>query len=151
MLRDAQALILVIDPNSAPLIIEQQIRQMLDRRAGDDEAHIVNCPVAVCVTKVDEWIERPEEIEEVILHPDAFVRRKMSRAIREELRTVMRRRCPNHRFFPVSSVGVRAESGVVRHVVLRDEQLRLRPTTRGTPLNLTAPFDWIFEQLAEPR
>jgi hypothetical protein len=149
VLTGAQALILIVDPNKPPLQIEFQVQSMLDKLSLDRSHTIDMRPVAICVTKIDGRIESVADLDEAIHNPDAFVRRRMRDSIRDVLRTTLQRRCPNHRFFPVSAVGVRVQSGVVRHAVMVDERLGLRPTSGGTPVNLTAPFDWIFDQLAQ--
>jgi hypothetical protein len=147
ILIDADALMILVDPTAAAVELERQIKDMLDTLALDQTESVDDRPVAICVSKADELIRSPEDVESAKQDPERFVLERLKDQIRPELRTFVTRRCPNHQFFPVSAVGVRVRSGLVRPAVLYDEQLRLRVTSNGVPINLTEPFDWIFNRL----
>ena len=102
-------------------------------------------PLAVCLSKVDQFIRTAEDLKSLQDKPEEFVQDHLSiellRQIRQYHSTV--------KYFPVSSVGLRLSYGCVQKSVFYDDQLVLRVTTQGTPLNIIDPFIWIFGQLRE--
>ena len=104
-------------------------------------------PLAVCLSKADQLIRRPEDLRRLQDDPEQFVRDHLSPELLQRIsmfRSVVK-------FFPVSSVGLRVSYGSVQKSVFYDERLVLRVTKRGTPMNIVEPFVWIFEKLREAK
>jgi hypothetical protein len=102
-------------------------------------------PLAVCLSKVDQLINRPEDLKRLFEKPEQFVRDHLS----EELLRWIDQYHTQVKFFPVSSVGIRLSFGSIQKSVFFDERLMLRVTSRGTPINIVEPFIWIFEQVRD--
>jgi hypothetical protein len=145
LLAETDGIVLMLDPHGGDIVLE--IREMLDRLQMRTGQPADQRPVAICVSKADLLIERPEDLAEAMRDGDRFVLRRLRGIIPPDLTRLLALRCPNHRFFPVSAVGVRIEFGLLRPAVLLDESLTWRVITRGMPINLIAPFEWIFEMV----
>ena len=102
-------------------------------------------PLAVCLSKSDQLIRRPEDLKRLQDQPEQFVRDHLSPDLLEKIHKFREK----VKFFPVSSVGLRVSYGAVQKSVFYDEKLVLRVTNRGTPMNIVEPFVWILEQLRE--
>jgi hypothetical protein len=100
-------------------------------------------PLAVCLSKVDQFIRNAEDLRRLQDDPDGFVEERLSIELRRRIQQFHN----NVRFFPVSSVGLRLHHGCIQKSVFYDEKLLLRVTNQGTPMNIVEPFIWIFEQL----
>lgn len=100
-------------------------------------------PLAVCLSKVDQFIKSTSDLKRIQEKPEEFVQDRLS----DELRRRIRQFHSNVKFFPVSAVGLRVRHGCIQKSVFYDERLLPRVTTQGTPLNIVEPFIWIFEQL----
>jgi hypothetical protein len=147
-LNRANGLILLIDPERATTRIGWEIIRTLERlhlQSSTDD--IDSRPLAICLSKADKVIRTVEDLRRAVAEPDTFVRDwiggSLSTATLDKINTYS----SNHRFFPISSVGVLKRYGVVEQVVFHDEYLTERIRRGGQPLNLEAPFVWIFEQL----
>jgi hypothetical protein len=102
-------------------------------------------PLAVCLSKVDQFIRTAEDLKRLQEKPEDFVQDHLSLELLRQIRQYH----SMVRYFPVSSVGLRLSYGCIQKSVFYDEKLVLRVTTQGTPLNITEPFIWIFEKLRE--
>jgi hypothetical protein len=147
VLSGADGLVILVDPHSPSLVLDQQIRTMLERlQVAADHAEEKR-PVAICVSKSDMLLDSSADYAEATADPDRFVLTRLRQHIGPDLTRVLAARCPTHRFFPVSAVGVRLQFGLARPAVLLDENLTPRVTALGRSLNLMAPFEWILRSL----
>lgn len=151
-LNAAAGLVLLIDPLRNLRDIQSQLSRMLfqmhtDRRAGQPQASDPKDPrpIAVCVSKADELLQRPADYRRACEAPDAFVRE----SDRWDLTPMLDKFCANYRFFPLSAVGVDLRHGVLESNTFYDENFNLRIKTQGKPFNLMTPFAWLIGQLAE--
>ncbi len=144
-LTNAHALIVLLDPTGAYRDLEDQVRNTLERLCEERGVPHETRPVALCLTKADTFVSDVESLVRAKSDPDGFA----AAHLHARLRTSVARLCSNARFFPVSTVGVRASFGVVTPAVIADETLTLRPVTGGQPINLTEPFEWIFSELGQ--
>jgi hypothetical protein len=141
----ADALILLFDPERDRRTLEAEIERTL-RRLADAANRGVNKdsrPIAICLTKADQMIKTAEDLRRATETPREFVFRWLT----PQLTGWFARYCTNYEFFPVSSAGVFLRHGVVEQSVFLDEQLNLRLGSEGEPLNLMAPFAWLFDRI----
>lgn len=146
-LRDADALVLLFDPQRDPMRLRGEILRALGaihvERGGGGEPD--PRPIAVCLSKADLLIRTAADYRQAREQPDAFVRRHLEASLLSSLS----RYCARYRLFPVSAVGLDLGWGVMRPRLLLDEQGRARPVPGGATLHLLAPFVWAFETLRE--
>jgi GTPase SAR1 family protein len=147
-LNAADGLVLLFDPMRERVKLRDEVIRTLRRlyvasQRGADQDPRDRRPVAVCLSKADLLIRRPEDSLRARREPDAFVRERMV----PELAGWINQYCANYRLFPVSAAGIRMRRGVVEPVVFYDEGLQLRIGQGGEPFNLLEPFLWIFSQL----
>jgi hypothetical protein len=100
-------------------------------------------PLAVCISKVDQLILRPEDLRRLQDNGEKFVQDHLS----PELLGRINQFHSTVKYFPMSAVGLRVCYGSVQKSVFYDERLVLRATTRGTPMNIIEPFVWIFKEV----
>jgi hypothetical protein len=151
LLKDAQALIVLIDPAESAVSIENDVKSMIESVGLERDSAVDERPVAICVSKADGLVDAPEDFRRAVEDPEGFLFDRLSDRLRPTLKKFFTLRCPTHRFFPVSAVGVQVRHGLVRSAVLMDEQLTLRIAPIGQPLNLTEPFEWIFDAVERTR
>lgn len=141
----SDGLVLLFDPARDGAELQEQVLRTLEglfiegrQGAGKDRR-----PIAVCLSKADLLIRKPEDARRARREPDAFVRERMV----PDLASWIDLFCANYRLFPVSAAGIRVRRGLVEPVVFYDESLQLRLSQEGEPVNLIEPFLWIFSQL----
>jgi GTPase SAR1 family protein len=146
---EAHGLILLFDPGRDSRSLEGSIEKTLRQLAVAANRGVTQDtrPIAVCLSKSDQLIETPEDLRRAVETPQDFVLEKIT----PELTGWLLRFCTNFELFPISSAGIRLRHGVVEHSVFRDEELALRLGSEGDPLNLMAPFEWLFEMLERNR
>jgi hypothetical protein len=146
-LRDAEGLVLVLDPMADPYVLETKLWNTLE------DVHVMTAagasldarPVAVCISKADVLIESAADLRLAIHDPGAFMRRQPALHVLER---PLKYLCGNYQFFPVSATGLRLRYGVVEPVVFYDEALATRLGPGGQPFNLMRPFAWLLDQVA---
>jgi hypothetical protein len=112
-------------------------------RGGERDAR----PVAVCLSKADQKIATPEDLDRARHAPKAFVLEKIS----GEILQWVGRFCSTFEMFPISSLGVRVRHGVVEPMLFYDEKGTARIASGCEPLNLIEPFAWLFSKLEGDR
>lgn len=140
---DADAMILMIDHgrNMYDSEVRKTLRQVhLDRKLGTNPDPR---PVAVCLSKADELIGDGLDYQRAIETPEAFVRPRLD----DELLAWIDQHYSCCTFLPISSVGLRLSYGRIKRSVFLDEHFNLRVSREGLPINLLAPFVWVFSQL----
>lgn len=144
-LNEAHGLILIFDPERERRSLESQIEQTLrklyvaaNRGTQKDER-----PIAVCLSKADRLIETAIDLQRAVDSPREFVLEKIT----SDLAAWLGRYCRNYELFPISSAGVRLRHGIVEPAIFLDEQLMLRMGSEGEPINLMAPFEWLFDRI----
>jgi len=141
----ADGLVLLFDPVRDETELQEQVLRTLEglfiagHRGGGKDPR----PVAVCMSKADLLIRKPDDARSARLEPDAFVRERMVPGLGDWIELF----CANYRLFPVSAAGIRVRRGLVEPAVFYDERLQLRISQGGAPVNLIEPFLWIFNQL----
>ncbi|HEV7506935.1 MAG TPA: hypothetical protein VGS07_18740 [Thermoanaerobaculia bacterium] len=145
LLNAADGVVLLFDPMRERATLRDEVIRTLRRLhvASQREGEKDPRPIAVCLSKADLLIRRPEDSLRARREPDAFVRERMV----PELAGWIDQYCAKYRLFPVSAAGIRVRRGVVEPVVFYDEGLQLRIGQGGEPFNLLEPFLWIFNQL----
>ena len=143
----AEALLLLFDPSRDKSRLEGEVRKSLDRLHVTRGKEAVDPrPIAICLSKADLRIRSAEDWRQAREEPEAFVKGQLSKDLLE----VVRRRCSNVRYFPVSAVSLKSRWGAVEPLAFFDESLqpRLVRATDGTStLNLLDPFVWLFSEL----
>jgi GTPase SAR1 family protein len=143
-LTDADGIVLVLDWNRGHReteVYEALLEMNLKRGAKKDDR-----PLAVCLSKVDQFIRDTDELRRLHEKRETFVQEKLS----DDLLRRIRQYHSNVSYFPISSVGLRLRYGSIQKSVFYDERLLLRATTLGTPLNIVEPFIWIMENMRPP-
>ncbi len=153
-LLNASGLVLLFDPTREPKAFRQEVFKTLTTlfvaRDGAGTQRDER-PVAVCLSKADEIIENAAGLRKATNAVDrgefaaAWLRNNGHGAVIDRLEHFL----GNYQLFPVSSVGACLRHGVVEPAVFYDEQLLPRIVPNGEPINLMAPFEWIFEVLEE--
>lgn len=146
-LQTADGLVLLFDVHRSEGKLEQEIGRAIDeiilaREGGREER-----PLAVCLSKADLSIRTAEDVRQATTNPDAFMRSRLNPRLLKTLED----RCNRYRLFPVSAVGVSSRWGTVQSFTFYDEYLEPRVCPGGAPINLRAPFVWIFEELGTLR
>ena len=146
---NADGLILLLDTQRKNFVNEVQCAlERFYRSAVETGKRKDNRPVAFCLSKADLLIRTVQDLEYALAQPDAFVREQLD----AELLGWIRQFCgERYAFFPVSSVGVRLDFGLVRSAVFYDERLRLRLTGDGVPIHLLTPYEWLFKELEQQK
>lgn len=141
----ADGLVVLFDPTSDQSFLESLVEETFDllHVAGGRGAEKDPRPIAVCVSKADLLMEKPEDLRQALESPDTFVRERISSVLVKAID----RRCNNYRLFPISAAGVRLRLGIIEPVVFMDEMLEPRICPGGIPFNLMAPFTWLLNQL----
>ncbi len=144
-LASADGLLLLFDPARDGTELQEQVLLTLEglfigghKGGGKDQR-----PIAVCMSKADLLIRKPDDVRSARLEPDTFVRERMVPDLADWIGLF----CANYRLFPVSAAGIRVRRGAVEPAVFYDEGLQLRISKEGQPVNLIEPFLWIFGQL----
>lgn len=144
-LNQAAGLVLLFDPLRDRAELESEFYRTLEHLlvlSGRDTEKDPR-PVAVCISKSDIYIKKPEDLTRAIEYPDEFVRER----IEDYLLRPLDHFCANYKLFPVSSVGVKINYGVVEPVVFYDDALTPRIGQGGEPFNLMAPFAWVLSEI----
>ncbi len=148
-LKTAEGIVLFLDYDRGrhreTEVINALAQMFVSRTEGKTGIEKDNRPLAVCLSKVDQFVDNPEEYKRLEREPEEFVRGLLGTDLLRRLDQFHSR----VKFFPVSSVGIRLSYGSVQKSVFFDERLILRVTKRGQPINIVEPFIWIFEQLQE--
>jgi double-GTPase-like protein len=144
-LNEAQGLIVLFDPGANRRPLRQMIEQTLSQLNVDASrgARRDDRPVAVCLSKADRLIHTPADLRRAVEHPREFVLDRIDPSLLQWVD----RFCSDFELFPISAVGVRVRYGVIEPVVFRDESLALRMGSDGKPINLLAPFTWLFDRI----
>jgi hypothetical protein len=153
LLQRARGLVLLFDHTRDPSQLSREVQLTvlkiytdLEQQTGTFRRYDPR-PVAVCLSKADLLIDGAEDLELARRDPDTFV----TRTISPEIVKIVREYYPNSRFFPISSIGVRLQYGVVQRMIFYDEDFGIRVGQAQAPLNLLEPFAWLLEQLEEVR
>lgn len=148
-LQKAKGIVLLFDPTRDRSQVEQEVLGTLERLYVDlGETGKDPRPVAVCLSKADLLIRSPAEYTKACgadtMHAFAagFLDAPVLKAFAKH--------CGCYRFFPISSAGLRLRWGQIEPFAFMDEELRWRLRSGGTPLNLMAPFAWLFD-LVRPK
>jgi len=141
----ADGLVLLFDPTRRARELEEQIELTLRELhiAGDRGLTKDRRPIAVCLSKADYLIESPADLRYARDNPREFVLEKVSK----EILTWVGRFASNFEIFPISALGIRIRHGVVQPATFYDEVPELRVASGTEPLNLIAPFEWLFSQI----
>jgi len=145
-LREAEGLVLVLDPMANPDILENKLWNTLEdvhvtTAAG---APLDSRPVAVCISKADVLIESAADLRLATKEPGEFFRRQPAL---HGLDRPLKYLCSNYSYFPVSATGLRLRYGVIEPVVFYDEALEPRLGPGGQSFNLMRPFAWLLDQI----
>jgi hypothetical protein len=100
-------------------------------------------PVAFCLAKADLYIHTPADYRRALHEPEAFALDHFPPAFVERLADF----CPNRKFFPISSVGVRLRHGLVEPTIYYDQRMLVRIRDEVFPIHLSAPFEWLFDKM----
>jgi len=142
-LKSAEGIVLILDfdrgRHRETEVINALGQMFVSRTEGKTEIEKDNRPLAVCLSKVDQFVNNPEEYQRLEQEPEKFVRGWLG----EDLLRRLDQFHSKLKFFPVSSVGIRLSFGSVQKSVFFDERLILRVTKRGKPINIVEPFIWI--------
>jgi hypothetical protein len=141
----ANGLVLLFESIGNTRELEQQISWALSQLHVEDKREFDTDPrpVAVCLSKADQLIDSPEDFSRVQQAPSAFVRDKIS----PDVIHWVSKFCSNFELFPISTLGVRNCYGAIERMTFYDENYENRISSGTEPLNLFAPFAWIFSRL----
>ena len=141
----ANGLVLLFDSICHSRELEQQISWALSQLHVEDKREFETDPrpVAVCLSKADQLIDSPEDFHRAQETPSQFVRDKIS----PDIIQWVSRFCSNFELFPISTLGVHRRYGAIERMTFYDEDYENRISSGTEPLNLFAPFIWIFSRL----
>jgi hypothetical protein len=145
-LYEAEGIVLLIDGDRGEekeIDVTQALMQMNVRLFKETGKRVDGRPLAVCLSKADQYATTPEEYRKLSQHSEKFVRERLSPQLLDDFDKFY----SDVKYFPVSSVGLELSYGSIRKSVFWDEKLQPRVTGRGMPVNLLEPFVWIFERL----
>jgi len=148
-LASTEGFIFIFDPDAEAARLSHQIWSTVQRLGYDNPR-----PVAICVSKSDLLIKKPEDYKLVtslaqeVQHE--FVKEYLLDKD-ERLANTIERYSQNYRFFPVSAAGIRYQYGSLEPVVFYDESLKPRICSEDNPLNLLAPFFWVLDEIISIR
>ena len=150
---EADALILLFDAQANDTrVLRQQIvgaleHIHLERRAAGGPLHD-DRPVAICLTKADEYAHSAADVARMIEEPFEFVQGWLRDRGEVDVVDRIAQYCSRCRFFPVSAVGViERPGGRLVPSVVYDEKFEGRIVGQAQPINLSTPFTWIFSEL----
>lgn len=148
-LQSAKGVVLLFDPTRPEAIVESEVQNTLEklyviRGANGKDPR----PVAVCLSKADTCIQSSEDFARAT--SPATMHEFAAQFLTSRVFDSFGRFLTNYRLFPVSSAGVRAQWGIVEPFAFLDEGLDARLRKGGEPINLFAPFHWLFEVLGGP-
>lgn len=150
---EADALVLLFDAQANDTgVLRQQIIGALERihlkRVDLGQALHDDRPVAICLTKADEYAHSGEDARRMLDEPREFVRGWLRARGELDVIKKIEQYCSRCRFFPVSAVGIiETPGGRLVPSVVYDERFEGRIVGQAQPINLSTPFKWIFSQL----
>lgn len=140
----ADGLLLLLDPlRDAATQNEEVTRGLLAMQQARGSHEPDPRPLALCVSKCDALIGSAADLRRAQDDPAGFLERHIGTTIAEAVRHYFRR----HRLFALSAAGLRVSHGAVLPAVFHDEQLELRISRAGVPLNLLAPLIWLLDEI----
>ena len=148
-LKSSKGIVLLFDPIRPHATVEQEISTTLEHLYVDlGETGKDPRPVAVCLTKADTCVRTPADFARATspstMHDFA------ARFLHPRVIAALDRHLATYRLFPMSAAGIRVERGIVEHFTFMDEAFQPRLRTGGQPINLFAPFLWLFDMLGGP-
>ena len=145
-LATADALVLLLDPNRDRARQEEEVRRaFLAIQQGRTDPDRDPRPLAVCISKCDEYVRDLVDLDRMLADPDALLERLIGKAIADALRRDWQR----YRVFPLSAAGLRLFHGAVEPSAFYDESLSLRINPQATPIHLLDPLLWVMETIGE--
>jgi len=100
-------------------------------------------PLAVCVSKCDEYIHTVADFYLARDRPEVFLREHIGKTISDAIAHYF----SNPKLFAVSAAGLCITHGVVQPSVFCDENFDLRIRSNGLPMNLLEPLVWILNEI----
>ena len=144
----ADALVLMFDATDSPAHLRRHVDHALTKLyLARNDGKADSRPVAICLSKSDEIINSVVDLEHARTHPNLFVENYI-RGREPDLLRLVEKFCSRVRYFPVSAVGISVSAGEPESAVFYDERLNARLLPDAMPLNLAAPFTWLFGELA---
>jgi hypothetical protein len=142
----ADGLLLLVDPMHDPAQQNREVRSAFlaiqqERRDLAKDPR----PLALCVSKCDEYIQSVEDWYLAKEHPEGFLRELIGPTIANAVAD----RFEDYRLFALSAAGLHIAHGAVRPSVFYDETFEPRIATLGEPLNLLEPLIWLLERIGE--
>jgi hypothetical protein len=140
----ADGLLLLIDPMRDRGTQNDEVKRAfmaMQQERRDD--HLDPRPLAVCVSKCDEYIHTVADFHRANKLPQVFLRDLIGRFITGEIA----RYFSNSRVFALSAAGLCIAHGAVSPSVFYDENFELRIKSDGRPMNLLEPLVWIIEEI----
>jgi hypothetical protein len=144
LLADAAGLLLLLDPMRDRAKQNKEVwhafEAMHQKRRDDLQDPR---PLAVCVSKCDEYIHTVADFRLARDRPEVFLREHIGKTIRDAIAHYF----SNSKLFAVSAAGLCITHGVVQPSVFCDESFDLRIRSDGRPMNLLEPLVWILDEL----
>lgn len=148
-LQRAKGIVLLFDPTRHASSVEREVLGTLERLYVDlGETGKDARPVAVCLSKADMRIHSPSDLARAT--SPATMHSFAAGFLEASVLAAFERHLATYRFFPISSAGVRVRFGQIERSAFLDEALEPRLRTGGEPVNLMAPFLWLFHKLGAP-
>lgn len=147
ILSSSVGLLLLFDPTRDEAVLEDEVwdtLSALQMKLSSDQNRIIQ-PVAVCLSKADDYIKTLADYRYAIEDPDSFVRSYA----KPKLIELLDKYCENYILFPISSVGMKIHSSYVEPVVFYDDKLdsRIIPDDAVRSINLLEPFIWLIKNI----
>lgn len=143
-LADAHGLMLLIDPRREPAKQNEEVWNAFEamHQARRDDLQDPR-PLAVCVSKCDEYIHTVEAFRQARDTPEVFLRDLIGQTITDTIAHYF----SNARLFALSAAGLCITHGAVQPSVFYDENFEPRISSLGRPMNLLEPLVWILDEL----